>query len=118
MNTEFVLRKVPSSVVYIFIPIFINVLLNLCSSYINEVFRISFIFMNGIVIVILAVKTGIDLYKEYVVVLSPEGVYINKIIYSIEHIREIRIGDRHVHVLLFDENKKRSFSVKAPPKTL
>lgn len=116
MNIEFKFKKYPSYILYIIFPISINVLLNLFSNHIEEDFRIILIMISTTIFLMLIVLTARDLLKEYYVILSPEGIVINKTNFLVKNISEVRLKYNLIQVYFLDKNNNLSFSLNGHDK--
>ncbi|WP_338542386.1 hypothetical protein [Paenibacillus tundrae] len=116
MNYKFMLKGYPLYYLFIFLPIGFLSVITLLSNYIGDGLRVILLLTTGLIVIALVIKNWIDSQKEYTIVLSPEGITVNKTNYSINQISEMRIGTNLLQIHLLDQNKKLSFSLKSQDK--
>lgn len=116
MNYEFNFKKYSLYYLFIFLPIGFLSVITLLSNYIGDGLRVILLITTGLIVIALVIKSWSDSQKEYAVVLSPEGIEINKTNYSIKQISEMRIGTNLLQIHLLDKNKKLSLALKGHDK--
>ncbi|KQY84136.1 hypothetical protein ASD24_10150 [Paenibacillus sp. Root52] len=116
MNYKFMLKGYPLYYLFIFLPIGFLPVITILSNYFGDGIRVILLITTGVIVISLVIKSWSDSQKEYAVVLSPEGITVNKTSYSINQISEMRIGTNLLQIQLSDKNKKLAFSLKSQDK--